>query len=141
MEHRQVMGPTYVVSALEVLCEVAVVLDLLDILFRCLLARDILSGGAFFSSGLNKASTVGMNTGTGRINVCQLGFAGCARFGSLLPPFKLLQLVPFTLWLVSISLYWVILCWLFFARLFPSQTVLSSLGCTPILLHTSFHGF
>ena len=59
------MGPTYIVSAHEVLFEVAVALDLLDILVRYLL--DILSGGAFFSSGPNKASTVGMNAGTGRI--------------------------------------------------------------------------
>ena len=58
------MGLTYVVSAPGVFCGIAFA-------FACLLdigLLDILCGEAFelFSSGLTKASTAGMNAGTGR---------------------------------------------------------------------------
>ena len=77
--HWEAMGLTYVVSAPGVFCGIAFA-------FACLLdigLLDILCGGAFefFSSGPTKASTAGMNAGTGRtvfLFVIRMLRASCA---------------------------------------------------------------
>ena len=58
------MGLIYVVSALGVFFGIIFAFASLLDMYTGLL--DILCGGAFFSSRLTKASTAGMNAGTGR---------------------------------------------------------------------------